>query len=54
MDLGVSKHLKEELQRKDWDILIGHFLGVDHCGHTYGPNHKAMEVKLLQMDSEIR
>ncbi|KAK5988973.1 GPI ethanolamine phosphate transferase 3 [Cladobotryum mycophilum] len=38
----------------DWDLLIGHCLGVDHAGHRYGPNHPAMTAKLEQMDGFIR
>lgn len=37
-----------------WDLLIGHFLGVDHAGHRYGPDHPAMNAKLTQMDTFIR
>ena len=37
----------------DFDVLIGHFLGVDHCGHTFGPNHKEMSLKLDQMNQLI-
>lgn len=33
VDNGVIKHLFPELAENDWQILIGHFLGVDHCGH---------------------
>jgi len=29
-----------------WDIVIAHFLGVDHCGHRYGPNHPEMTRKV--------
>ena len=38
----------------DWDLLIGHCLGVDHAGHRYGPDHAAMTAKLQQMDGFIR
>lgn len=38
----------------DWDVLIAHFLGVDHCGHRFGPDHPAMAEKLSQMDAVIR
>lgn len=38
----------------DWDVLIAHFLGVDHCGHRFGPDHPAMAEKLSQMDGVIR
>lgn len=54
VDDGVLKNIYKELKKKDWDVLIAHFLGVDHCGHRYGPNHPAMSDKLLQMDDMIR
>jgi phosphatidylinositol glycan class O len=38
----------------DWDVLIAHFLGVDHCGHRYGPDHPAMSEKLNQMNKMIQ
>lgn len=38
----------------EWDVLIAHFLGVDHVGHTYGPSHPAMASKLTQMDHALR
>ena len=54
VDNGVLDHLKPELNNSDWDVLIAHFLGVDHCGHRYGPSHPEMKRKLLQMDSVIK
>ncbi|KAK8114865.1 GPI ethanolamine phosphate transferase 3 [Apiospora kogelbergensis] len=57
VDNGVLEHIfplmKPENQTQ-WDVLIGHFLGVDHAGHRYGPNHAAMTAKLQQMDAFIR
>ena len=41
-------------KRDQWDLLIGHLLGVDHAGHRYGPDHAAMTAKLQQMDEFIR
>ncbi|KAJ2554642.1 mannose-ethanolamine phosphotransferase gpi13 [Coemansia sp. RSA 1933] len=41
-----------ELHR-DWDVLIAHCLGVDHCGHRYGPDHHAIGSKLAQMNAAI-
>lgn len=38
----------------EWDVLVAHFLGVDHCGHRFGPDHPAMADKLIQMDGVIR
>eukprot|EP00069_Balaena_mysticetus_P008342 bmy_19678T0 len=37
----------------EWDVLITHFLGVDHCGHKHGPHHPEMAKKLSQMDQVI-
>ncbi|MCJ1395320.1 mannose-ethanolamine phosphotransferase gpi13 [Xylographa bjoerkii] len=57
VDNGVTEHLlpllAPELAHK-WDVLFAHFLGVDHAGHRYGPNHPAMTAKLLQMDVILR
>ncbi|KAK6461775.1 hypothetical protein DFJ63DRAFT_194102 [Scheffersomyces coipomensis] len=53
VDNGVIKHifpLLDKSQRNQWDVLIGHFLGVDHAGHRYGPTHYAMKEKLNQMN----
>ncbi|CAM1503017.1 Fc.00g077930.m01.CDS01 [Cosmosporella sp. VM-42] len=41
-------------RKSEWDLLIGHCLGVDHAGHRYGPDHPAMKSKLQQMDDFIR
>ncbi|KAJ3016553.1 mannose-ethanolamine phosphotransferase gpi13, partial [Thoreauomyces humboldtii] len=55
VDNGVLDHLRPTLQRKDgsWDLLIAHFLGVDHAGHRYGPAHAAMADKLTQMNGVL-
>eukprot|EP00571_Detonula_confervacea_P008056 CAMPEP_0172316548 /NCGR_PEP_ID=MMETSP1058-20130122/28643_1 /TAXON_ID=83371 /ORGANISM="Detonula confervacea, Strain CCMP 353" /LENGTH=1098 /DNA_ID=CAMNT_0013030883 /DNA_START=107 /DNA_END=3400 /DNA_ORIENTATION=- len=33
-----------------FELIVAHFLGVDHVGHTYGPNNPHMESKLHQID----
>jgi phosphatidylinositol glycan class O len=38
----------------EWDILILHFLGVDHVGHRVGPSSPLMVSKLRQMDDFLR
>lgn len=46
VDDGVIKHLFPNLAEKDWNLLIGinhdhtvgHFLGLDHAGHTFEAN----------------
>ncbi|KAB8416326.1 hypothetical protein FH972_024846 [Carpinus fangiana] len=57
LDNGVTEHilpLLEAANTTKWDVLIGHYLGVDHAGHRYGPNHPAMTAKLQQMDTLLR
>lgn len=53
VDTGIKKHLQPELKKNDWDLLIAHFLGVDHCGHRYGPFHPEMSRKLDEMNTVI-
>uniref|UniRef100_A0A914XKF3 GPI ethanolamine phosphate transferase 3 n=1 Tax=Plectus sambesii TaxID=2011161 RepID=A0A914XKF3_9BILA len=53
VDDGVLGHLYDELNKPDWTLLVAHFLGVDHCGHKYGPSHPEMRRKLDQMDRMI-
>ncbi|KAK4155922.1 GPI ethanolamine phosphate transferase 3 [Chaetomidium leptoderma] len=55
VDNGVIEHIFPLMDRKsEWDLVIGHCLGVDHAGHRYGPNHPEMTKKLRQMDGFIR
>jgi len=37
VDNNVTRHLDWELVSKDWDVLILHYLGLDHVGHLGGP-----------------
>lgn len=56
VDNGVLEHLfplLEPARSSEWDVMIGHFLGVDHAGHRYGPDHFAMREKLQQMNGVI-
>lgn len=57
VDDGVTEHIFPLLDASEppkWDVIFGHYLGVDHAGHQYGPNHPAMTAKLKQMDKVIR
>uniref|UniRef100_A0A087XIG0 GPI ethanolamine phosphate transferase 3, catalytic subunit n=2 Tax=Poecilia formosa TaxID=48698 RepID=A0A087XIG0_POEFO len=54
VDNGILQHLYTTMMGDDWDVLLAHFLGVDHCGHRFGPDHPAMADKLTQMDGVIR
>ncbi|XP_030624543.1 GPI ethanolamine phosphate transferase 3 [Chanos chanos] len=54
VDNGILQNIYPTMEGGDWDVLIAHFLGVDHCGHRFGPDHPAMAEKLTQMDEVIR
>lgn len=54
VDNEILKHLPNELANEDWEVLIAHSLGVDHCGHKFGPMHTDMTRKLKDMDKAIR
>ncbi|XP_045879435.1 GPI ethanolamine phosphate transferase 3 isoform X7 [Meles meles] len=54
VDNGILEHLYPTMDSGKWDMLIAHFLGVDHCGHKYGPHHPEMAKKLSQMDQVIQ
>ena len=57
VDDGVTEHLIPLLAPANisqWDVIFAHYLGVDHAGHRYGPDHQAMADKLRQMDIVFR
>lgn len=55
VDNGVITHLIPQLKQDEGvSFIVGHFLGVDHCGHILGPSHPAMADKLTQMDQVLR
>lgn len=54
VDNGILDHIFREIAKNSTDILIAHFLGVDHCGHRYGPKHPEMSRKLSQMNYVIQ
>lgn len=53
VDEGVIEHLFPHIRNGTWDIIIGHFLGVDHVGHRTGPSTSTMRDKLQQMDEVL-
>ena len=68
VDDGCMKHLPRLLKsweedtkksdfeegRKDFfEVIVAHFLGVDHVGHTYGPHNQYMTAKLHQIDDAL-
>ena len=55
VDNGVRQHIMARLKKPDeWDLLIGHFLGVDHAGHTFGVDSAAMRRKVGENDADVR
>lgn len=57
VDNGVNEHLFPLLSpanRDSWDVIFGHYLGLDHAGHRYGPDHPATAAKLQEMDAVLR
>ncbi|KAH7290765.1 hypothetical protein KP509_30G062700 [Ceratopteris richardii] len=53
VDNGVLEHLFPALHEDDWDVLIGHFLGVDHAGHIFGVESLQMVEKLDQYNKVV-
>uniref|UniRef100_A0A8I3MGY0 Phosphatidylinositol glycan anchor biosynthesis class G (EMM blood group) n=2 Tax=Canis lupus familiaris TaxID=9615 RepID=A0A8I3MGY0_CANLF len=51
VDDNVTRHLDKVLKRGDWDMLILHYLGLDHIGHVSGPSSPLIGHKLREMDS---
>lgn len=54
VDNNVKKHLFPAVELGSFDVAIAHFLGVDHCGHKYGPAQGPCGDKLTEMDQVIR
>jgi phosphatidylinositol glycan class O len=56
LDQSASSSTEEQQQQKEQDdleVMVVHFLGVDHVGHTYGPHNEHMDAKLRQMDAAL-
>ncbi|KAF7825759.1 GPI ethanolamine phosphate transferase 3 isoform X2 [Senna tora] len=51
VDNGCIDHLIPSLYEEDWDVLIAHFLGVDHAGHIFGVDSTSMIAKLEQYNN---
>ncbi|KAK9725311.1 hypothetical protein RND81_05G135700 [Saponaria officinalis] len=53
VDNGCIEHLVPSLNEGNWDVLIAHFLGVDHAGHIFGVNTEPMIHKLEQYNKIV-
>ena len=36
-----------------WHLLVGHYLGADHAGHSHGVGSGQMAAKLAQLDAQV-
>lgn len=54
VDNNVTRHLENELKSDEWDVLILHYLGMDHIGHKGGPHSPFMAPKQIEMDNVVR
>ncbi|VDK51215.1 unnamed protein product [Cylicostephanus goldi] len=50
VDNNVTRHLDAKLSDPRWDILILHYLGLDHIGHSLGGESSILISKLREMD----
>ena len=53
VDHNVTRHLEAELDRQDWDVMILHYLGLDHIGHLAGPASPLVPAKLDEMSDVL-
>ncbi|VDO79332.1 unnamed protein product [Soboliphyme baturini] len=53
VDQIVTRNMVKELALNDWNVMILHYLGLDHIGHTYGSNSPLISTKLSEMDQII-
>ncbi|QLL33875.1 hypothetical protein HG536_0F02000 [Torulaspora globosa] len=54
VDHNVTRHISEQLMnQEDWDVLILHYLGLDHIGHKGGSDSQFMPAKHQEMDEII-
>ncbi|MCJ1472837.1 major facilitator super transporter protein [Lambiella insularis] len=53
VDNNVTRHVPFELDQKDWNGMIMHYLGLDHIGHKSGPRSPHMVPKHREMDAIV-
>ena len=54
LDRGVSEGIFEELKKgSNFDLLVGHIIGIDSAGHSYNPRHSELERKLQESEHII-
>lgn len=54
VDNNVTRHIEPNFTHKNnWDILILHYLGLDHIGHAMGSSPPEMGLKQAELDGII-
>ncbi|KAL3310701.1 hypothetical protein Ciccas_010727 [Cichlidogyrus casuarinus] len=54
VDRNVTRHLKDTFPiRSSKEVVILHYLGLDHIGHVEGPRSESIPDKLTEMNSAI-
>lgn len=55
VDTNVTDSLLPELDKlNEWDMMILHYLGLDHIGHTFDAFSDLLPPKLTQMDNVVK
>lgn len=57
VDDGIDKLLLPTIRNHEtnpWDVIIAHYLGVDHAGHAHGVESEPMRKKLTNIDNSIQ
>ena len=54
VDTAIKDQLFPTLKSQNFDLIIAHFLGLDHCGHKFGPLHKECGLKLNEYNEVIK
>ncbi|CAI2164269.1 7264_t:CDS:10 [Funneliformis geosporum] len=54
VDVNVTRNVAPQLSKSEWDVLIFHYLGLDHIGHSSGPRSPLMLPKQHEMDEVVK
>ncbi|CAI4231014.1 unnamed protein product [Auanema sp. JU1783] len=53
VDNIVTENMRRQLNSTSWDLMILHYLGLDHIGHSLGAKSSKIKPKLAEMDSIV-
>ena len=54
VDKELSHFFTKSASHPQWSLIIAHYLGLDHCGHTFGPKNINIKRKLNDIDNSIK